>query len=189
MPLGSVVVFDAARHSGLVPYMAALHASCITSDKTIATFIPPLNNERLLKWWKERIAEMVVQRERVIFLLLDAEADANAPQGVTLVGLVMLALRPGSSSETGPFRASVETLLVASRFRGKGGARMLMGELEAEALRRGRTLLLLDTMSETPNTTVFHKLGFISAGSIPAFGLGPEGRPQASTIFYKHLGA
>ena len=46
---------------------------------------------------------------------------------------------------------------------------------------------LLDTMTNTPNSVVFEKLGFKAAGVIPAFSLSPNGEHQDSTIFYKNL--
>jgi len=139
-----VVQFDAAAHMGMIPYMAVLHATCINSDKTISTFIPPLSNDRLLQWWKERVAE-VARDERAIFLLLtsaSASTTASASAPARLIGLVQLSLRPTSSSETGLHRATVETLLVGAEHRGRGGARQLMDALEAEAHRKGRFLLV-----------------------------------------------
>jgi GNAT superfamily N-acetyltransferase len=55
------------------------------------------------------------------------------------VGVVMLSM---PSSETGPFRGVVEKLLVHKAFRGRGGARTLISALEAEATKRGRTILV-----------------------------------------------
>ena len=55
------------------------------------------------------------------------------------MGVVMLYMPP---SETGPFRCMVEKLLIRKTFRGRGGARVLMGALEAEALNRQRTMLV-----------------------------------------------
>jgi len=134
-----ITAYNPTTHSSLVPYMAVLHATCISSDKTITTFIPPIANDRLLQWWKDRIAESV-RGERAIFLLL--EADSFRPLGARLTGLVMLDLSLAASSETATHRATVETLLVGSDFRGKGGARRLMNAVEAEARARGRFLLV-----------------------------------------------
>lgn len=134
---GVVLRFDPAEHSAAIPYLAAIHASCITHDRTIATFLPPLSHEKLLTWWKERIAE-INDGTRVMYLLLDADTTGKL-KGPEIMGVVMLYMPP---SETGPFRGIVEKLLVHKSFRGRGGARALMDVLEADALERGRGLLV-----------------------------------------------
>lgn len=135
---GMVALFSPSQHSHLIPYLAAIHASCITHDRTIATFLPPLSHEKLLAWWKERIAE-VNEGKRLIFVLLSGTEQPSRPQGKEVMGVVMLSM---PYSETGPFRGVVEKLLVHKSFRGRGGARTLINALEAEAAKRGRTTLV-----------------------------------------------
>lgn len=134
----TVYLFTPAAHAHLTPYVAALHASCITHDGLIATFLPPLHHEKLLAWWKERIAE-VAAGTRVIVLLLEESEPGSRAKGTELVGVVMLGMPP---SETGPFRGFVEKLLVNPKNRSRGFARMMLGALEGEAVRRGKTLLV-----------------------------------------------
>lgn len=135
---GIVIPFDISLHSHLTPYLAAIHASCITHDHTIATFLLPLSHEKLLSWWKERIAE--TNDGRRLMLLLVSEMDPGGRiKGPELIGVVMLWM---PYSETGSFRGYVEKLLIHKHHRGKGGARALMSALETEALNRGRTLLV-----------------------------------------------
>lgn len=135
---GTVVQFSTADHSHLTPYLAAIHASCITHDRTIATFLPPLSHEKLLAWWKERIAE-VKEGNRLIFLLASEVEAGSRLKGPEVMGVVMLLMPP---SETGPFRCVVEKLLIHKSFRGRGGARALIDALEKEASSRGRTMLV-----------------------------------------------
>jgi GNAT superfamily N-acetyltransferase len=134
----SVRLFSPAEHANLIPYIAALHASCVSNDQVIATFLPPINHEKLLAWWKEKIAEVNLGR-RFICILLDESLPGSKPKGLELMGIVMLNM---PSSETGPFRGFVEKLFVSSKYRRKGGARALMNNLEAEALKRGKPLLV-----------------------------------------------
>lgn len=135
---GVVLLFEPKQHSHLTPYLAAIHASCITHDRTIATFLPPLSHEKLLTWWKERIAE-VNDGSRLIWILL-SELDASGrPKGPEVVGVVMLYM---PYSETGSFRSIAEKLLIHKNFRGRGGARALMGVLEIEAANRQKTTIV-----------------------------------------------
>ncbi|KAG5912894.1 hypothetical protein E4U53_005104, partial [Claviceps sorghi] len=136
-PPGVVLPFHPKKHAHLTPYLAALHASCVTHDRTMATFLPPLSHEKLLAWWKERIAEVSDGRRRIWMLASEVDAVGGA-KGTGVMGVVMLVT---PYSETGAFRAHVEKLLVHRNFRGRGGARALMEALEGEALSMGRTML------------------------------------------------
>lgn len=131
-------VFSPDQHGHLVPWIAALHASCMTMDRMIGPFLPPLENGKLLGWWRERIAESN-QGTRVIVLLLPETPPGSKPVGNDLRGLAMLKL---SDTETGSFRGKIDTLLVNQKYRRQGGAKALVDALEYEAARRGRTLLV-----------------------------------------------
>lgn len=147
---GTVVLFSPVEHAHLIPYLAAIHASCITHDRTIATFLPPLSHEKLLAWWKERIAEVANNERLILVLLNESESEPGTrPKGLDVMGVVMLSM---PSSETGPFRATVEQLLVHKAFRGRGGARTLISALEDEAVRRDRTVLVGFSLSHVPLT-------------------------------------
>lgn len=133
-----VLAFDPKAHGHLTPYLAAMHASSITHDRAMATFLPPLSHEKLLAWWKERIAE-VNDGRRLIWILVSELDDAGRPRGPDVMGVVMLAM---PCSETGSFRGVVEQLLVHKLFRGQGGARALVDALESDAAKVGRTTLV-----------------------------------------------
>jgi len=135
--VASTYIYSAEEHAQLVPYVAALHASCITQDHMIGTFLPPLHHEKLLSWWKDRIAEVNAGTRVIVLLLSESQPGAKA-KGAELMGVAMLGM---PRSETGPFRGYIEKLLVSNKYRGHGGARALMTTLESEALNRGRTLL------------------------------------------------
>lgn len=137
-PTPNVYLFSPKDDPQLVPYLAALHAQCINHDHTIATFLPPLSHEKLLAWWKERLAE-VNAGTRLIFILLNEETPQAKFKGTELVGVVMLSM---PQSETGSMRGIVEKLLINPKYRRRGGARQLIGALEAEALQRGKTVLV-----------------------------------------------
>ncbi|EKJ77256.1 hypothetical protein NXS19_010014 [Fusarium pseudograminearum] len=180
---GTVAIFSPGQHGHLIPYLAAIHASCITHDRTIAEFLPPLSHEKLLAWWKERIAE-VADGKRLIFILLNQTEPGVRPKGPDVVGVVMLYM---PSSETGPFRGVVEKLFVHTACRRRGGAKTLMSTLESEATKRGRTILLLETETGSPGSEVCKKLGYVELGQIPKYGLSPTGELKDGTFFWKHL--
>jgi GNAT superfamily N-acetyltransferase len=139
-------VFDQAQHGHLLPYIAALHASCISLDNMVGPFLPPLTNEKLLPWWKRRIAEAQAL-SRVIILLLPDTTLGKKPQGTDLRGIAMVKL---SDDETGSFRGHIDTLLVDRRYRRQGGAKALVMALEYEASKRGRSLLVRLSVFPSP---------------------------------------
>jgi ribosomal protein S18 acetylase RimI-like enzyme len=53
-----------------------LHATCVLTDYTLATFLPPLSHAQMLSWWEARVAE--VQRgERHILVWIARVAERN----------------------------------------------------------------------------------------------------------------
>lgn len=141
-------LFRAAEHSHLTPWLAALQAQCITHDRVVAAapFLPPLSHEKLLAWWKDRIAEVRAGARCIVMLLLHhhdqpaaASYAAQKVKGEDLVGVVMLAHPP---LEAAPFRARVESLLVSTKYRRRGGATVLLRAVHDEARRAEKTLLV-----------------------------------------------
>ena len=131
-------LFTPEAHSHLVPYLAALQGSCITHDRTISNFLPPLNHEKLLSYWKEKIAE-VGAGTRVILILLEESVPGSKAKGTELKGVVMLSI---PAAETGPFRGNVESLLISPKLRQQGAARLLIETLHIHAVQRGKTLMV-----------------------------------------------
>jgi GNAT superfamily N-acetyltransferase len=86
-----------------------------------------------------------------------------------------------------PHRADVRKLLVHRDARGLGLSRCLMDAAEAEALRRGRRVLVLDTATGEPAEAIYERFGWTRAGVVPDYALMPDGRYCATTFFYKHL--
>ncbi|EFY98431.1 hypothetical protein MHUMG1_04839 [Metarhizium humberi] len=180
---GIVLAFNPKQHSHLTPYIAAIHASCITQDRTMATFLPPLSHEKLLTWWKERIAE-VNDGKRLIWILVKEIDASGRPKGPDVMGVVMLST---PYSETGAFRGYVEKLFVHKNFRGRGGARALMEALENGAANMGRSILLLDAETNSAAEAVYRKFGYVELGRVPGYGMSPTGELKDATFFYKQL--
>ncbi|PTM40096.1 GNAT family N-acetyltransferase [Bosea sp. 124] len=86
-----------------------------------------------------------------------------------------------------PHRAEIAKMLVHSGARRRGIAERLLGAAEAEAKRRGRDLLVLDTDGASAAHALYSKLGWIEVGTIPRYALMPDGRDCDATFFYKSL--
>lgn len=110
---------------------------------------------------------------------------AAAKLGDKIVGTVQLNLNTPPNQ---PHRADVMKMLVHRSARKRGIGAALMKLIEAEAAKRGRTLLVLDTASGDAER-LYVRSGWIRAGVIPDYALWPQGGFCDTTIFWKQLGA
>jgi acetyltransferase len=120
----------------------------------------------------------------------DAEHDTRivlvARDGAGVAGMVQLELAAKANAR---HRAEVQKLLVARRARRRGLGTRLMTELESAAQERGRTLLVLDTISGSEADPLYRGLGYLEAGSIPRYAAMPWGELAPTTVFFKELDA
>lgn len=121
---------------------------------------------------------LLPELERGTRVLLAAYVDGE------LVGTVQLvhAWPPNSQH-----RADVAKLLVHRRARGRGVGRLLMERLEEEARADGKSLLILDTVSERAADRLYERLGWTRLGTVPDYARDPDGSFCDATFFYKHL--
>ncbi|KAI1123758.1 hypothetical protein F5Y10DRAFT_251142, partial [Nemania abortiva] len=122
----------------LVPYLAAIHAACINHDNMVATFLPPLDNAKLLAFWRDAIGD-VGRGTRLIVIQLDESEPGSPVKGPELKGVVMLGL---PQTETFTHQGSLEKLMVSPTFRQRGAAKAMLQVLEKEAADRGRKLIV-----------------------------------------------
>ncbi len=95
---------------------------------------------------------------------------------------VILALPPNQ-----PHRGEIAKLLVHRAARKRGIAARLMDAAEAEARAEGKTLLVLDTVTGDAAERLYERLGWTRVGVIPGYALYPDGRPCATTVFWKRI--
>ena len=73
-------------------------------------------------------------------------------------------------------------------YRGRGIATELMRAAEAEAVKRSRTLLVLDTAEEDGASELYERLGFTHAGTIPDYAYKPHGGLTGTMLYWKRIG-
>jgi GNAT superfamily N-acetyltransferase len=163
-----------APDEAAVAALAGLLIACVEDGASVG-FMAPLTPARAEAFWR-RVAADTAAGARA---LLVAEAAGR------VVGTAQLAL---ALPENQPHRADVAKVLThpAARRRGIGAA--LMRAVEAEARAEGRTLLVLDTVSGSDADRLYARLGWTRAGEIPDYALWPDGRPCATTVFWRRLG-
>jgi GNAT superfamily N-acetyltransferase len=104
-------------------------------------------------------------------VLLAAKLDGK------IVGTVQLGL---DTPPNQPHRADVKKMLVHRAARGHGIGAALMAAVEEEARRRGRWLLVLDTVPGV-------RAGWTQTGLVPDYALFPDGRLCDTAIMWKRL--
>ncbi len=101
-----------------------------------------------------------------------------------VVGSVQLAL---CDKDNGRHRGEVQKLFVHRSARGHGIATLLMDEVEAEARRRQRRLLVLDTLLGSQAEDVYRHLNWTRAGEIPDYAASPAGELFPTVVYFKAL--
>jgi GNAT superfamily N-acetyltransferase len=164
---------DADEARGNLDGLAAVLVDCVEGGASVR-YMAPLSHEEAQAAFAA-VADDVEHGRRI---LLAAFVDGE------LVGTVQvhLAVQPNS-----PHRGEIAQLLVRRSARRRGIAQRLMAEAEREALAEARTLLVLDTVTGDDAERLYERLGWTKVGVIPDYALYPDGRPCATTIFWKTL--
>ena len=139
-------------------------------------FLPPLRTETASAYWRGVFAGL----DKAALVLLVARRPADG----AIVGTAQL---EPSAKENGRHRAEVAKLLVHRRARRRGVGAELMRAAEEAARAAGRTLLVLDTATGSDAERLYQRLGWTRVGVIPDYALWPDGRPCATTYYYKRL--
>ena len=162
---------DEARAA--VGELAEVLFDCVDGGASVS-FMAPFTRADAAGWFEGVLPE-IAGGTRVLLAAYDGEA---------IVGTVQLvhAWPPNQ-----PHRADVTKLLVHRSARGRGVGRLLMERLEDEARADGKTLLVLDTVSESDAHRLYGRLGWVEVGEIPDFALYPDGRVCPTTVFYKRV--
>jgi GNAT superfamily N-acetyltransferase len=154
--------------------LADVLVDCVDGGASVS-FMLPMTRDKALAFWRG-VADGVARGERALLVAEDAQGIA---------GTVQLIL---DQPENQPHRADVAKMLVHRRARRQGMGAALMRAAEREALREGKSLLVLDTADDTA-ARLYARLGWVPAGTIPRYALLPGGGECATTYFYRSLAA
>jgi len=155
--------------------LAEVLVDCVEGGASVS-FMHPLSHDRALAFW-QRIAQDVRDGKRALIV---AEDDAG------ICGTVQLVL---DVPENQPHRAELVKMLVHRRARRHGLGATLMRAAESTARECGRTLLVLDTVTDSAGERLYTRLGWRRLGVVPNYALMPDGAPCDATFFYRTLEA
>ena len=137
-------------------------------------FMPPLRETEALEYWRDVIAAVRTGSRVLLVAVEDGRID----------GSVQLALETRAN---GDHRAEAMKLFVHRRARRRGLARALMAELEATAIRLGRTLLVMDTRKGGEAEKMCESLGYVRYGEVPGYARSGNGELHTTVFFYRQL--
>lgn len=146
---------------------------CVAGGASVG-FMQPLTRDRCTAFWR-RVAEGVARGERAILVAEDAHG---------ICGTVQLVL---DLPENQPHRADLVKMLVHRRARKQGLGAALMRSAEDVARACGRTLLVLDAVTDGDAARLYKRLGWVRVGDIPSYALFPEGGLCSTTYYYREL--
>jgi len=153
--------------------LADVLADCV-ADGASVNFMSPFSHGEARTFFS-KVANSVASGDTVLLV---------ASLGGRIVGTVQLGL------DTPPnqlHRADIKKMLVHRTARGRGIGAALMMRVEEEARRRGRWLLVLDTVPGESGHRLYLRSGWQQSGTVPDYALFPDGRLCDSTFMWKRL--
>jgi GNAT superfamily N-acetyltransferase len=147
---------------------------CVEGGASVS-FMLPMTREKADAFWRAAAAG-AARGDRAILV---AETGAGE-----IVGTVQVVW---AQPENQPHRGDIAKMLVHRRARRRGVGAELLSAAERVALNAGKTLLVLDTVTGGDAERMYARQGWTRCGVIPDYALFPDGKPCATTVFYKSL--
>lgn len=173
MPQFDITTLNAAP--GISAMLGEILVEVVAHGGSVS-FMHPLAPEAAAAFWDGALAA-AARGERVVLGVWDGEA---------LVATVTLLL---DFPPNQPHRAEIAKLMTRVSHRGRGIAAALVRAAEAQAVERGRSLLVLDTATEDGAAGLYEGLGYSFAGEIPDYALKPHGGLTGTRLYWKRLDA
>ncbi len=168
-----IVAIEAPVAESSLEQLAAVLVDCVEGGASVS-FMSPFSQGQGLAFFR-KVASAVGSGDTV---LLAAKLEGR------IVGTVQLGL---DTPPNQPHRADVKKLLVHRSARGHGVAAALMAQVEEEAKRCGRWLLVLDTVPGDNGHRLYLREGWMQIGIVPDYALFPDGRLCDTAIMCKRL--
>ena len=147
---------------------------CVEGGASVS-FLLPMTEAKARQFWNG-VAASALRGERLVFI-------AEEPDG-RIIGTTQVVW---AQAENQPHRADVAKMLVHRRARRAGVGAALLAAAERGALDNGRTLLVLDTVTDSDGYRLYERSGWQRCGEIPDYALWPDGSPCPTTVYFKSL--
>jgi GNAT superfamily N-acetyltransferase len=168
-----IVSLAAPIADSVLDQLADVLVDCVAGGASVS-FMSPFSHDSALGFFR-KVAGSVAAGDTV---LLAARLDDE------IMGTVQLGL---DTPPNQPHRADIKKMLVHRSARGRGNGAALMAAAEEEARRRGRWLLVLDTVPGENGHRLYLRAGWTQTGIVPDYALFPDGRLCDTAIMWKRL--
>ena len=168
-----IIELDSLAAQARLTELAEILVDVVAGGASVS-FMSPFSQAEAIEYWQGIIAS--VEREKTVLLV--------ALLGDRAVGTVQLQL---ATPPNQPHRADVAKLLVHRSARRQGIARALMQQIEVVAQQHDRTLLTLDTLTNSAAERLYLSIGYVPVGVIPHYAYYPNGVLADTCVFYKQL--
>jgi GNAT superfamily N-acetyltransferase len=168
-----IIALDAPVAERALDQLAGVLVDCVEGGASV-NFMSPFSQDQALAFFR-KVAGSVASGDTV---LLAARLNGR------IVGTVQLGL---DTPPNQPHRADIKKMLVHRSTRGRGIGAALMAEVEEEARRRDRWLLVLDTVPGENGHRLYLRAGWTQTGLVPDYALFPDGRLCDTAIMWKRL--
>jgi GNAT superfamily N-acetyltransferase len=175
MSLGDFRIRAAGHEPQLAAALADVLLDCVEGGASVS-FMRPLPHHKALAFW-QRVLDSAQRGERIVLVAEDVDSDI-------IVGTVQIVF---AVPDNQPHRADVAKMLVHRRARRRGLGAALIQAAEQAAREAGKTLLVLDTVTDGDAERLYARLGWQRLGVIPGYALWPNGGLCDTTYFYKAL--
>jgi GNAT superfamily N-acetyltransferase len=153
--------------------LADVLIDCVEGGASVS-FMHPLTRERAVAFWRG-VAQGVIAGERALLVAEDSRG---------ICGTVQLVLK---QPENQPHRADLAKMLVHRRARRQGLGAALMRAAEDLGRECGKTLLVLDAVTDGDASRLYARLGWERVGDIPGYALFPRGELCGTTYYSRTL--
>jgi GNAT superfamily N-acetyltransferase len=168
-----IISLEAPVAAAALNQLADVLLDCVEGGASVS-FMSPFSHADGLAFF-HKVAGSVAAGDTVLLA---------AMLGGRIVGTVQLGL---DTPPNQPHRADIRKLLVHRSARGHGVGAALMAQIEDEARRRGRWLLVLDTVPDENGHRLYLREGWTQTGLVPDYALFPDGRLCDTAIMWKRL--
>jgi GNAT superfamily N-acetyltransferase len=147
---------------------------CVEGGASVS-FMLPMSRAKAEAFWRSTFTS-AERGERIVLVARDTTG--------AIVGTVQVVW---AQPENQPHRGDVAKMLVHRRARRHGVGTALLAAAEDTAQGAGKTLLVLDTVTDSAGHRLYARHGWRQCGEIPDYALWPDGTPCPTTIFFKLL--
>jgi GNAT superfamily N-acetyltransferase len=168
-----IISLEAPVADAALDQLANVLVDCVEGGASV-NFMAPFSHREALAFFR-KVASSVAAGDSVLLV---------AKLNDRIVGSVQLGL---DTPPNQPHRADIKKMLVHRSARGQGIGAALMREVEKEARRRGRWLLVLDTVPGENGHRLYLRAGWTQTGLVPDYAMFPDGRLCDTAIMWKRL--